>query len=102
MADVDACPPTGEGFGLVYAEAGAFGLPSIASKAGGGALDYVRDGETGLTVSPGDHAGLVGALSTLLDDDTVRGRLGAAARRRTLGAHLPECFATCLTEALRP
>ena len=37
IADAEATPPIGEGFGLVYAEAGAFGVPSIGSTAAGGA-----------------------------------------------------------------
>jgi phosphatidylinositol alpha-1,6-mannosyltransferase len=47
-----------EGFGIVYLEAAAFGLPVLCSAAGG-ALDAVRDGETGIVLKssePGDIA----------------------------------------------
>jgi glycosyltransferase involved in cell wall biosynthesis len=48
----------------------------------GGIADIVVDGETGLLTRPGDAASIAGALVRLLDDDALRTRLGAAARRR--------------------
>lgn len=100
VTDVDSRPPAGEGFGLVYAEAGAFGTPSIASTAGGGALDYVRHEETGLTVPPGEPRALAAAALRLLGEPDERDRLGLAARRRTSAQHLPAQFATRLVAAL--
>jgi phosphatidyl-myo-inositol dimannoside synthase len=44
----------GEGFGIVYLEAGAHGLPVIGGRVAG-ALDAVVDGRTGLLVNPVDH-----------------------------------------------
>lgn len=93
IADATVDPPIGEGFGLVYAEAGAFGLPSIASSALGGARDFVIDGETGMTVPRGDAAGLAKAMRALLDDAGLRQRLGEAARARALANHMPEGYA---------
>jgi phosphatidylinositol alpha-1,6-mannosyltransferase len=63
----------GEGFGIAYVEAGAFGLPVVAGNAGG-AVDAVVDGQTGLLVDPTDPTAVASALSALLDD-TGRARL---------------------------
>lgn len=101
VADPDADPPVGEGFGLVYAEAGAYGVPSVASEAGGGSSAFVRDGENGLTVVPGSANALADALELLRADPALRRRLGHNARERVLAHHLPEHFALALHAALR-
>ncbi len=68
-----------EGFGIVYCEAAAAGLPVVAGKSGG-VRDAVRDGETALLVAP--EVGPVNeALSRLLADAALRQRLGEAGRR---------------------
>lgn len=100
IADPEADPPIGEGFGLVYAEAGACGVPSIASAAGGGALDYVRDGETGLLVPPRDRLALVAAVLRVLREPELRDRLGRNAQTLTLARHLPEHFSERLHQLL--
>jgi phosphatidyl-myo-inositol dimannoside synthase len=70
-----------EGFGLVYLEAGAHGLPVIAHDIGG-VPEAVVDGETGLLVAPGDQAALTAAFARLIADPALRARLGAAGRVR--------------------
>jgi phosphatidyl-myo-inositol dimannoside synthase len=70
-----------EGFGLVYLEASAHGLPIIANDIGG-VPEAVIDGETGLLVQPGDTAALTAAFSKLIGDPALRQRLGAAGRNR--------------------
>jgi phosphatidylinositol alpha-1,6-mannosyltransferase len=70
-----------EGFGIVFVEAAACGVPSVAGDSGGSA-EAVADGETGFVVDPTDVEAVVTALSRLLDDEALRDRLGAAARRR--------------------
>ncbi len=100
VTDVNARPPTGEGFGLVYAEAAAFGLPSIASSASGGAAELVVEGRTGLTVPPRDDCALAAAMLRLLGDDRLCQRLGADARRQVLAQHTPKRFAERLIAAL--
>jgi phosphatidylinositol alpha-1,6-mannosyltransferase len=75
-----------EGFGLVYLEASARGLPVVAHRVGG-VSDAVDDGRTGLLVSPDQPAALTEAFRVLLEDSNLRHRMGEAgpdwARRHT-------------------
>jgi len=70
-----------EGFGLVYLEAGAHGLPVVAH-AIGGVPEAVLDGETGLLVSPDDPDALTAAFARLINDPDLRRRLGEAGNLR--------------------
>lgn len=86
--DVFALPSSGEGFGIVYLEAMAYGKPCVAARVGG-APEVVVDGETGLVVRPepgvvGPGTELVGALRALAADGAMRRRLGQAGRERVL------------------
>ena len=71
----------GEGFGIVYLEAGAHGLPVVGGR-GGGVADAVADGETGHLVDPDDHVAVAGAIHGLLIDPENATRMGTAGRRR--------------------
>ncbi|MCU1461370.1 MAG: glycosyltransferase [Acidimicrobiales bacterium] len=76
-----------EGFGIVFVEAAASGVPQVAG-ASGGAAEAVAHGETGFVVDrPRDAHAAANALATLLDDDELRRSMGAAARARAV-----ECF----------
>jgi len=71
-----------EGFGIVFLEAAAAGVPQIAGDSGG-AAEAVVDGTTGLVVDdPGDPGALAGAIRVLLADPTLRRRMGKAGRAR--------------------
>ena len=69
-----------EGFGIVYLEASASGLPVVAARSGG-AAEAVIENETGLLVPPDDPAALAQALHRLLIDPEMRQRMGRAGRR---------------------
>ncbi len=68
-----------EGFGLVYLEAAAQGLPSIGSRLGG-IPEVVLHEKTGLIIEPLDTAALSRALIKLLTDESYRQELGRASR----------------------
>lgn len=68
-----------EGFGLVYLEAGAFGLPVVGTRSGG-VPSAIRHGETGLVVDPEDIQGLANALRLLLTDPEENRRMGLSNR----------------------
>ncbi|HSS04165.1 MAG TPA: glycosyltransferase family 4 protein [Solirubrobacterales bacterium] len=70
----------GEGFGIVYLEAAAHGMPSLGGNVAG-ARDAVLDGETGLLVDPTDHLALAAAATRLLAEPELARKMGAAARR---------------------
>ena len=70
-----------EGFGIVFLEAGASGLPCVAGRSGG-SHEAVLEDETGYVVDPRDVDGVASHLRRLLDDPELRARLGAAARAR--------------------
>jgi glycosyltransferase involved in cell wall biosynthesis len=80
-----AVPSHYEGFGIVYLEGMSFGLPAIASRAGG-ATDVVTDGETGLFVDPDAPTSIARAIETLAGDRDRLAEMGQAARQR-YGCH---------------
>lgn len=86
-ADVFAMPSRlrpdgggGEGFGIVFLEAGAHGAPVVAGGVAG-ALDAVVGGETGLLVDPTDHVAVADAVADLLLDRRRAREMGEAGRR---------------------
>jgi D-inositol-3-phosphate glycosyltransferase len=76
-ADVVACCPWYEPFGIVPVEAMACGVPVVGA-AVGGLLDTVVDGVTGLLVPARETDRIRAALTRLLHDAHLRARLGAA------------------------
>jgi phosphatidyl-myo-inositol dimannoside synthase len=72
-----------EGFGIVFLEAAAAGVPQVAGDSGG-ASEAVAHGETGFLVGPTDVAAVVDALRRLLLDAELRSTMGAAARTRAV------------------
>ncbi len=68
-----------EGWGISNLEAAACGTPTVASDSPG-LRDSVLDGETGFLVPHGDVAALAGRLRAILEDESLRRRLGAGAR----------------------
>jgi phosphatidylinositol alpha-1,6-mannosyltransferase len=68
-----------EGFGMVFLEASASGLPVIGGRSGG-VVDAVLHGETGLLVDGSSVTDIADAITTVLDDDEARARMGARGR----------------------
>ncbi len=79
LMDVHVLPSRREGFPNVVLETGAMGVPTVTMRATG-AIDSVRDGETGLLVDVDDARQLADAVGRLLADPGLAHRLGAAAR----------------------
>jgi phosphatidylinositol alpha-1,6-mannosyltransferase len=70
-----------EGFGIVYLEAGIFAKPVIGSRSGG-VPESVLHEETGLLIEPGNVSELQAVLLRLMDDRSLRERLGQGGQRR--------------------
>jgi phosphatidylinositol alpha-1,6-mannosyltransferase len=71
-----------EGFGIVFLEAAAAGVPSVAGDSGG-AAEAVEDGETGIVIhDPADPEAVADGLDRLLSDPDLARQQGLAARRR--------------------
>ena len=71
-----------EGFGIVFLEAAACGVPQIAGRSGG-ADEAVLEGETGFVVdSPTDSTAVKQALEQLLVDSETRKEMGRNSRAR--------------------
>lgn len=68
-----------EGFGIVFLEANASGVPVIAGRSGG-AVEAVQDGRTGLLIPPDSAEDLATAVLTLLSDEPKRQQMGLAGR----------------------
>jgi glycosyltransferase involved in cell wall biosynthesis len=86
-ADVVCLPSWHEGLPMALLEAMAFGVPIVATRAGG-IGDLVVHGSTGLLVEPGDVEALAGAIRALAEDSDLRRRMGAdgLARVRALAS----------------
>ncbi len=78
--DAVVMPSTGEALGLVMVEAMLMGVPVVASAAGG-VLEFLRDGETGLTFPVGDVEALVRQLHRLATDPVLARTLARAGRQ---------------------
>ena len=76
-----ALPSSYEALGIAYLEAMWFGLPVIATSAGG-AHEVIDDGREGFFVAPGDVEALSQHLRLLVTDRELLLRMGLAARRR--------------------
>lgn len=73
-----------EGFGIVFLEAAAAGVPQVAG-ASGGSHEAVADEVTGIVVrEPRSVEETITALDRLLSDPDLRTRMGVAARRRAV------------------
>jgi phosphatidyl-myo-inositol dimannoside synthase len=78
----------GEGFGIVYLEAGAYAKAVVAGNVGG-AADAVADGESGVLVDPTDSVAVAEAITRLLLDRELAERLGRGGQRRAQDSAWP-------------
>lgn len=74
QAQILVVPSSYEGFGMVYLEGMAFGLPAIGTTAGA-ACEIIQPGENGFLIQPGDAAALSIFLKALIQDRNLLTRL---------------------------
>jgi len=86
IADVFALPSWSEGFGIVYLEALAHGLPVIACQ-GQGPNDFVEHGIHGFLVEPGTVQPVIDALVYLYQYPEVAVAMGQAGRERVMSTY---------------
>jgi len=89
-----------EGFGIVFLEAAACGVPAVAGRSGGSA-EAVLDGATGIVVDGSrDVVAVAAAIDRILSDRDLRARLGSTARRRAVEEFDYDVLARRLQDAL--
>lgn len=98
-ADIFVLPSRYEGYGIVYAEALAYGLPIVACDVG--PVPDLVGREAALLVEPDDEEGLSTALDLLLGDPELRARMSAAASRRASSLPLWKSTVAGFEEVLR-
>ncbi|HJP92798.1 MAG TPA: glycosyltransferase family 4 protein [Pyrinomonadaceae bacterium] len=95
--DVFIFPSLYEGLGIALIEAMAAACACVASSAGP-IPEVVRDGEDGILVPPANPEAIAAAVCRLLDDESLRLRLGTAASKAALSRFQPQQSADTLTE----
>jgi phosphatidyl-myo-inositol dimannoside synthase len=89
-----------EGFGIVFLEAAACGVPQLAGHSGG-SDEAVASGTTGVVVAePRDPRAVAGALDELLSNAPRRVAMGEAARRRAVAEFDYDVLARRLADGL--
>jgi len=72
-----------EGFGIAAVEAALCGKPAVVSK-NSGLVEAIAEGATGISVPAEDAMAVAQAVITLLEDESLRKKMGKAARERAL------------------
>jgi glycosyltransferase involved in cell wall biosynthesis len=98
-ADIFCLPSVQEGFGIVFLEAMAAGLPVVACRAAA-IPEVVLDGTTGVLVPPREPSALAEALEQLVRHPERAARLGEEGRRR-VAAFTPRHVAERFLDAVR-
>ncbi len=97
-ADLLVLPSDSETWGLAVNEAFACGLPAVVSSAVGCAPDLIEEGLTGAVYTPGDLAGLHGAIRRMAGSKDHPDTQNALVNKTR--AYTPEASATALVEAI--
>lgn len=98
--ELDAHPPRGEGFGIVFLEAMVRSKPVVGPRFGAPA-EFIRSGEHGLLVDAASEKEVAAALVELLEDPAGARRMGEAARKWALSQFSFEKFCERLREGLK-
>jgi phosphatidylinositol alpha-1,6-mannosyltransferase len=88
-----------EGFGIVYLEAQASGLPCVAGRCGG-SVEAVEDGVTGVVLKDASPKNVAAEIKRLLRDPALCATMGAAGRQRVERRFSPGVGAETLEESL--
>jgi glycosyltransferase involved in cell wall biosynthesis len=81
LMDIFVLPSFSEGLANVLLEAMAMGKAVVATRVGGNP-DIVLNGENGFLVPAGDSKSMASALRQLIEDNGLRGRIGACNRQK--------------------
>jgi glycosyltransferase involved in cell wall biosynthesis len=81
--DLFVLPSRAEGFPIVLIEAGAAGLPVVATSIPG-ITEFISSGVNGLLVEPDDSHALAAAINKILADDELGSSLSAKLRAESI------------------
>jgi glycosyltransferase involved in cell wall biosynthesis len=93
LADVYLMPGSGEGFGIVYLEALACGVPVIGSKADG-SREALLNGRLGALVDPRDPQEIISAVLNILKPEKGGGRRTEVGSPFPANGHSVDYFST--------
>jgi glycosyltransferase involved in cell wall biosynthesis len=102
--DIFFQPSLWEAMSIAVLEAMAAGVPVVASRVGENP-HIIEHGKDGLLIEPRDVEGMASALTTLVDDASLRRELGAAARdkvsRQYTVSHMTRAYEQIYREEAR-